>query len=171
MGKAGPQFAEGHEPLLPRQEALQQMRLGDIGEQHHLAALGEFAPRKIDESPGAKLRVLADRGVVDRGAREHGLERLPQQGLAEQRDRGRIRFLDVPARIEHQDAAGKSFDERRQARGQTIPAGVRLVELVPQLRHLPAQRIERSGKLLGYRAERAKRRGELAARIVDQPLG
>ncbi len=47
-------------------------------------------------------------------------------------------------------------------------AGMRLAQFGAQLRHLAPQRIEGAGELLRDGAERAERRLQLAALVVDQ---
>jgi hypothetical protein len=54
------QLAHGDQALLPGQEDVHEMRFGHVREQHHLSSMTQIAARDIDESPSAKLRVLAD---------------------------------------------------------------------------------------------------------------
>ena len=134
MRESRGQLAQGHEPLLARQENVHQVRFGDVGEQHHLAALGELASRYVHESAGARAPCARRSPPLLTAARAStALKDWPQQGLAEQRQRRRIAFLDLAAGIEHQHAAGQAVDQRREACGEVLLAGARLAELDVQL--------------------------------------
>jgi hypothetical protein len=162
------QLAHGHEPLLARQENVHQMRLGHIGQQHHLASVTELAARQVHEPAGAQLRVLADGAAAHRRTPEHHREGLMNQGLPQQRNGRGVRFLDLAACIEHQHAARQPFDQRRQARREVLIARMRLAELAAQLRHLATQRFEGAGELFRNGTESAERCGEFAALEIDE---
>ena len=168
MREARGQFTHGEKPLLPRHEDLHQMRLGDVGQQHDLAATGEFTARQVDETAIAQLRVLGGGASVRHRPIEHHREDLSEQRLAEQFERGGVHLENGAPGIEHQHAAGQAVEERRHARRESFVAGVRLAQVPLQFGHLAAQRIEGAGQLVGHRAESAAGRLQIGALIVDR---
>ena len=123
----------------------------------------------LTKRPLLQFRVLRDSGEIGCASRQHGAIGLSQQRLAQQQRGGRIAFLDHLVRVEHQDAARQSSDQRRKPCRKMLAARARLAEFGAQPRHLVAKRVESAGELLGDRAEGQEGRlkvGSVAALFV-----
>jgi len=166
MREAGGQLAHGQQPLLPRHEDLHQVRLGDIGQQHHLAAPARSRRDRLTKRP-LRNSMCSLKEPVEGTLRSNTVDSVfAQHRFVQQFNGGGVALENNALRIEHEHPAGQSLDQRCHARGQMLVAGVRFREVVLQLRNLAAQRIEGAGQLLGHRAEGAEGRLQIGALIT-----